>query len=60
MRTNQADRPEVTPLMQQTSTWVLLYAVGIAVLALSLWRADEGKPAPRTVVQIAVPPDHGP
>jgi hypothetical protein len=60
MRTNQANLPEVTPLMQQTRTWVLLYAFGIAVLVLSLWRAEEGRPAPRTVVQVVVPPDDGP
>jgi hypothetical protein len=60
MNTNEANRPDVVPLMQQTRTWVLLYAFGIAVLVLSLFRADEGKPARGTVVQVAVPPDHGP
>jgi hypothetical protein len=56
MKTNEANRREVVPLMQQTRTWVLLYALGIAVLALSLWRSEEGKPVERTVVQVAVSP----
>jgi len=47
-------------LMQQTRTWILLYAFGIAVLVLSLCRPEDGKPAGTpslhgTVVQSAAP-----
>lgn len=55
MRTNESIRTEVVPLMQRTRTWVLLYALGIAVLVLSLCRTEEGRPPEKTVVQVAVP-----
>ena len=56
MKTNAANRRGEVPLMQQTKTWVLLYAFGIAVLALSLFRSQEAKPegtpqVPASVVQ---------
>lgn len=56
MRTTEANRREVVPLMQQTRTWVLLYALGIAILALSLWRSEEARPLERTAVEVAVSP----
>jgi len=43
--------------MQQTKTWIILYAVGIALLALSLCQSHREKPAetphqPGSVVQM--------
>ena len=60
MKTNAVDRRGEIPLMQQTRTWILLYAFGIAVLVLSLCRPEDGKPAGTpslhgTVVQSAAP-----
>ena len=57
MRTNKTDRQGGIGMMQQTKTWIILYAVGIALLALSLCQSYGEKPAgtppqPGAVVQM--------
>ena len=44
MTTNELIGRGSTPFMQRTKTWLILYGLGIAILALSLWRS-EGKPS---------------
>ena len=46
MRTNGSRARDGIGVMQRTKTWVLLYALGIALLVFSLCRSEEVKPAP--------------
>jgi len=60
MTTNELIGGGGVPFMQRTKTWLILYALGLTVLVLSLWRSEAGKPAeprvPATVVQGAAAP----
>jgi len=56
IKTNASPRPGGKGLMERRNTWIILYAVGIALLALSLCQSYGEKPAgtphqPGSVVQ---------
>ena len=55
MRTNGQDRRGGTTMMHRTKTWIILYALGIAMLVLSLCQSEPEKPAktPRPPVPVS-------
>jgi len=55
MRTKGLDPRGSAAMMQRTKTWIILYALGIAILILSLCQSEPGKPAetPRTPAAVS-------
>ena len=45
MKANGLDPKGGAAMMQRTKTWIILYALGIAILILSLCQSEPGKPA---------------